>query len=484
MRNEPDASWHSAREHEIVEHVQRLLSSQRFVVDTSLGQRPVTAMKVMTKAGDRSEDLKRLMSQHRPDRKLESAMPVSRSLEAVFSINKWWVFQKIVGRLLVVVAPPTREILHDQPPHPMTAGETRRALASVPPPLPGVPTTLILVSTSGFAPECHELAERTSERTIILVEPNESGGWSVHGSTEITGVLDLLDPEDESTKEKRVHAAIDLLGDELVTGSLSAEKVALETELPLQRVEDAVKSYAKQKGGLVAKRLDGRLLLYREGSTPQGKAVGGEGMSLVDRIKTLFNRKGDTEKKIAFLSERRAALSQQRDTSNDELFKLEKKESTLKKDFRENESPHARRRITAEMVQLRKEIERRQQLQAVVNQQINIVGTHLHNLELLHQGKSAKLPSTDDIATDAAAAEDMLAQLQADSELADSSGSAATSGMSNEEQALYEELMREVAPTPEAPMPEDPIGAPAQPAEPAKTQAAPPSRTKPASEPG
>ncbi len=446
MRNAPDASWHSAREHEMVEHVQRLLGSRRFVVDTTLGQRPVTAMKVMVKAGDRSDELKRLMSQHRPDRALESAMPVGRTLEAVFSVNKWWIFQKVIGRLLVVIAPPTRELVHGETPHPMTSGEARRVLASVPPPLPGVPTTVILGSTSGFAPECHELAERTSERTIILVEPNESGGWSVHGSTEIQGVLELLDPEDESTKEKRVHAAIDLLGDELATGSLSAERVAVETELPLQRVENAVKSYATQKGGLVAKRLDGRLLLYREGSTPQGKAVGGEGMSLVDRFKLLFNRKGDNERKIAFLSERRAALSQQRDTSNDELFKLEKKESQLKRDFKENDATTARRRITAELVQLRKEIERRQQLQAVVNQQVNIVGTHLHNLELLNQGRAAKLPDTDELATDAAAAEDMLAQLQADSELADSVSSSSISSISSEEQALYDELMRDVTP--------------------------------------
>ena len=48
-----------------------------------------------------------------------------------------------------------------------------------------------------------------------------------------------------------------------------------------------------------------------------------------------------------------------------------------------------------------------------------------------------------EIATDAAAAEEMLAQLQADNELADSVGTVAHAGMSAEEQALYEELERE-----------------------------------------
>jgi len=166
-------------------------------------------------------------------------------------------------------------------------------------------------------------------------------------------------------------------------------------------------------------------------------------MTMVDRIKLLFNRKGDHEKKVAFLSERRAALSHQRDTAGDELFKLEKRESQLRHDFKDNDSVSARRRVTSELVQLKKEIDRRQQLQQVVTQQINIVGTHLHNLELLKQGRSANLPSTDEIATDAAAAEEMLAQLQADSELVDAVGSSSIAGMSGEEQALYDQLIAE-----------------------------------------
>jgi hypothetical protein len=167
-------------------------------------------------------------------------------------------------------------------------------------------------------------------------------------------------------------------------------------------------------------------------------------MSLLDRIKTLFARKGDNERKIAFLSERRAALTSQRETSHEEVFKLEKKESELRKEFKTNESPTVRKRITSQLVQLRKEIERRTQLLQVLNQQVNVVSTHLHNLELLQQGESAKLPDSEEIASDAAAAEEMLAQLQADSEVADSVSAATTmAGLSNEEQALYEELLAE-----------------------------------------
>jgi hypothetical protein len=166
-------------------------------------------------------------------------------------------------------------------------------------------------------------------------------------------------------------------------------------------------------------------------------------MPLIDRIKTLFARKGETDKKIAFLAERKTALTQQRDRSYEEIASLEQQDTTLTQQFKDTTSAITRRRITSQLVQLRKDIERRQQMLGMLNQQINVVGTHLHNLELTKQGESAKLPDSEEIASDAAAAEEMLAQLQADNELADSVGTVAHSGMSEEEQALYEQLERE-----------------------------------------
>ena len=63
-----------------------------------------------------------------------------------------------------------------------------------------------------------------------------------------------------------------------------------------------------------------------------------------------------------------------------------------------------KRRITSQLLQLRKDIERRQQLLNVLNQQMNVVSTHLHNLDLVQQGETAKLPDSEEMATDAAAA--------------------------------------------------------------------------------
>ena len=166
-------------------------------------------------------------------------------------------------------------------------------------------------------------------------------------------------------------------------------------------------------------------------------------MPLIDRMKALFSRKADDQKKIEFLSERRAALTVQRDRSYDEIDTLGKQEEQLIRQFKEAAGTITKKRVTSQLLQLRKDLERRQQLLGVLNQQINVVSTHLHNLELVRQGQRADLPSSEDLTADAVKAEEVLAELEASSELAGSGGLSGTTGLTEEEQALYEELERD-----------------------------------------
>jgi hypothetical protein len=447
MRNSPDPSVHQARERQFMAHVERLLSDGRLTVDTTAGRRAVPGLMPQATKTDRATDLKRLMSEmDRPDRELQNRMPVGESLEVTLRTKKWFILTKVVGRIRVVCVSPARALLAGEAPRPLDLAATRKVLSEIPPP-GGVPTTVVIVSTSGFDINAHEAAQRSADRTVILVEPNDVGGWSSYGPVETKALVDLFDPEAQEQKRRRVVELIRTSQFDLLGGGIAADKLAAKAQLPLQFIESEIKSYAKANAGLAAKRLDGRVVLFREGSMPAigapSAASGGSDMPLIDRIKSLFGRKGENEKKIAFLSERRTALTQQRDRSYEEISALEQKDEELKKQFKESSSAITRRRITTQLVQLRKDIERRQQMMQVLNQQINVVGTHLHNLELTQQGQAAKLPDSEEIAEDAAAAEEMLAQLQADNELADSVGSVAHAGLSAEEQALYEELERE-----------------------------------------
>ncbi|HWP39792.1 MAG TPA: hypothetical protein VNL70_02615 [Tepidisphaeraceae bacterium] len=446
MRNSPDPSVHQAREQQFMAHVEQLLSDSRLIVDTTAGRRAVPNLFPQATRSDRGTDLKRLMSElNLPDRQLQSRMPVGQSMQVTLRARKWWILSRVVGRIQVQCVSPTRALLLGETPKPLDLQETRRILNELPAG-GAVPTTVVLLSTSGFEINAREAASRSAERTVILVEPNDAGGWSSYGPVQTKALVDLFDPELEQHKRQRVQQAIQAGTVELLGGGIAADKIAAKTQLPLSFVEAEVKSYARQNPGLAAKRLDGRVVLYREGSVPgavAASAAGAADMPLIDRIKSLFNRKGDTERKIAFLAERKAALAQQRDRCYEDIAALEQQDEQLRQQFKQSSSGITRRRITSQLVQLRKDIERRQQMLQVLNQQINIVGTHLHNLELTQQGQTARLPDSEQIASDAAAAEQMLAQLQADNELADSVGAVAHAGMTEEEQALYEQLERE-----------------------------------------
>jgi hypothetical protein len=117
---------------------------------------------------------------------------------------------------------------------------------------------------------------------------------------------------------------------------LPADRIAAATQLPITLVEDELKSYAKQNG-LVAKRLEGTVVLFREGNVSGAASAGAGGLEMpfIQRVKALFTGKGDNEKKLSLLSERRAALSVQRDRAFDEMGVLEQKEAEMRQQLDE-----------------------------------------------------------------------------------------------------------------------------------------------------
>lgn len=462
-----DPIFHQQAENLFIAHVDKLLSTDAFRIDTARGNKSITGFLRDRRKSDQAVDLKRIMTELGvPDRELQARMPVGQRLDVEVSTRKWLLFKAPMARVTVISLVPTHELLTGDVIQPINADRVKRELAKIPPSLNGVPTTIVLLSTSGFTSDARELVDRRSDRVIFLAQPNDMGGWSTFGPPTLKATTDLLDPEAEEEKQARLQEAIRAAHLEMLSGGLSADKIASRTNLPLQWVEAALKDHAKANPGLVAKRLDGRVVLFREGSGPIKSAggaakSGGLDMPFMDSLKALFSRKGETEKKISLLSERRAQLSQQRDLAYDDLAALEENESRLKEQFKNSTSESAKRRITSQLLQARKDLNRKQQLMSVLNQQIDVVSTHLHTLELVQQGKSTTLPTGEDLTKDAEAAEEVLAQLQADRELASSLSTPGTS-LSDEEQALYDELQAELVP---------------KPAEPAKPQAAPDSPT-------
>jgi predicted nucleic acid-binding Zn-ribbon protein len=462
MSDQSSPTFHQQLQEQFIAHVEQLLYDERLRVDTTRGRRPVVSFIQDITRADRGVELKRLMSElGKPDRGLEARMPVGEYVEVILSHRKWRLFKATVGRVHVACISPTRALVLGQAPQPASAADVAAALAAMRSVPAGVPSTVVLMSTSGFAPDVRAADQHGKDRMLILAAPDSAGGWIIQAPPQLQEMAELFDPEAEAEKRLRIRKQIEAATVDLLSGGVASDKLAAQTRLSEQLVESELKSYARQNPGLAAKRLDGRMVLYRESAAPELRRAGGFNMPFIDHLRALFARKGDVEKKIALLSERRAALSQQCDRGYQDMGALETREAELRQQFKSATADLARRRITTQLLQLHKDIERRQQLLSVLNRQINVVSTHLHNLELQRQGKVAKLPDSEELAQDAAAAEEAMAELEANSELADSVGASAHGGLSDEEQALYEELLKDQAPPASAPA-AAPAKAPAQ----------------------
>jgi hypothetical protein len=463
-----DPLRHKAMERRVHDHVAQLVDDRRFVIPTSFGPRPISLLQRDIESWDRGLALKELLVEmDRPDFSLQEKLPIGRGFDVRLSRQVLLAFNQTLGHLRFASLPPTRALIEDRSPEPMTAAEVRDAVADLPQQSSrrgggGVPApmTLILFSSSGFTEDARQTARSFVEGPpTILIEPNPAGGFDVVGPPGAEDLCDLLDPEADTEQRRRAREAIESRRVDLITGAIALDTISETTRLPLRLVEQEAKAWAKENPeGVRVKTIDGVPMLFRDASlaTP-ASAAGTAGRSgsflgsamprsnpILDRLRLFFGGTGQPERKIAYLAERRAALSRQRDLAYGELGSLEEREGELRNEFKNDESVLARRRITSQLVQLQKDIERRRQVLGVLNQQINIVGTHLHNLEIARQGSTANLPSSEEIAQDAANAEEVLAELQASSELADElSGSMSTLGLTAEEAALYEQLSAE-----------------------------------------
>jgi hypothetical protein len=448
MAKSNDPAWHQQCEQEMARHFHGLLKEQRFVIDTVTGRKPVNSFEQTLVESDQSVTVKRQMIElGSSDHALQRKLPVGLVIDVTLKNKHMVIFEKTFAHVRFQSVPPTNALIRGEEVGPLTDREVRGALASLPPPISEgrgkVPITIVLCSSAGFTRDAQLLADRLAERTLILVEPNDAGGWNVHGTPETRAVLDLIDPEGAEQKRKRIRQAVTESEFELGRSGIAAEKLATQTQLPLSRVEEEFKKMAADRRGLAAKRMDGHLVLYREtGGKPLNSGVGR--MPILDKFRSIFASTND--KKVAFLAERRTQIAQQLDRVNEEVVGLEQHEQSLRDQFKANESALVRKRLTTQLVQLRKEIDRKAQLSTMLSQQANIVAAHLHTIELIQQGQGVKLPSGDELAEDAAKAEEVLAEVQADAELANELvGTTIRSGMNNEEAAMYDELMKDLS---------------------------------------
>ncbi|MEM1011515.1 MAG: hypothetical protein AAGI46_04760 [Planctomycetota bacterium] len=454
-------------ERRTVGHLLAMISGREMVAVTSTGLRPVSALQPKLVRWNQAKAIKEaLVSAGNPDFDLQDAMPLGEGIDLSLGRQVLMAFRQPVGQVRFVSLPQFEDLARDRDPSPISADDIRQRMQDVPQPgdneTPssefGGPMTLILFAGGGFSDDARRVAKTFVDGPpTILIEPDDVGGFTITAPDAAAALAATFNPESLDGQVDRVGEALERRRVDLLTGGVALDAVAEETKLPLPLVERAAARWADRSGEpLRVKTIAGVPSLFRDASLERpdssARSAGASGtIAVMDRVRRLLGKGVSVEKRLAALAEQRAALSRQRDRQYDEMARLEDRERELRDAFQNDDSENAKRRITSQTLQLRKDIDRRRQTVSMLNQQINVVGTHLHNLELARAGSAAgKLPSAEELADDAAKAEEVLAELQVSSELADElAGQAAgtSTTLSAEEQALYDELAADTDPT-------------------------------------
>ncbi|RIK68019.1 MAG: hypothetical protein DCC65_04090 [Planctomycetota bacterium] len=386
-----------------------------------------------------------MIDQRLHDRRLAAELPQGRGF-VIRSFTRRLFFWKKLQSVTVasVLAPPEPLLRGEAAPPPVTLsqlGTHVRSLLND----PRAPHVIGICSPSGFEESVYRAPLDIPNVTLVLVEPAPGGGWKVSspGRSVDERILKLFNPENVAQKLDRVRREIEERRTDLLTGGLSAASMAARLALPVKLVQQAFEAVAKGDPELRVSKRSGDWLLFRGAAVFSGE----EDVSMLDWIRNLFSREGDEARKINVLSERRAALSDRLNRMYDDIGKLEKKEAQLLDEGKAAASNVVKRRIAAQISHLRSDIGRCNTSAALLSKQINIISTHIHNLQLAQTGSIAQLPSSEELTEAAVNAEEMLEQLAASDELVTGlEVSMAQTAMSEEEAAILKELEGAQAP--------------------------------------
>ncbi|MCA9254543.1 MAG: hypothetical protein KDA33_02850 [Phycisphaerales bacterium] len=367
---------------------------------------------------DQAEKIRGVMADRRVyDRDKFSSLPHNRSVTIRGYERRWFFWNRVRSVTIAGVLAPTADLLDspgDAPP------VTRAQLVDYVGGLitdVGAPHLVGICAPAGFEKDVWDNPPEMGNVKLVLVEPRSDGGWRVEaGDPNLDRrLIKLFDPEDVMAKLGRVKREIKARSVDLVTGSLSAESMAKDLGLPVPLVSNAFEQVAAETPELHVSKKSGVATLFR--GVPSASYEEDKSMSITDWIRSLFSKEGDETNKINVLAERRAALSSQRDRMYDDIAELEKKEAKLVEDGKASSSKVTRIRLAGQIESIRKDISRFNTTASMLSKQINIISTHIHNLELSQTGSLAQLPSSDELAEAAVSAEEMLEQLNASDDL-------------------------------------------------------------------
>lgn len=308
------------------------------------------------------------------------------------------------------------------------------------------PSTAVFASATGFTPEAKALAHAGGRPLVVLLGGRDDGGWDVELPAAIRqgpwAALFEFESHDERLRRLLYH--LDQEARQLESRGIALPELAERLGLPTEQVDGLVRQACRQDSRLLTIVHDGTIHVCR---SPLAEAS--EPMSLRSWMQNVMRkllRRGPTvAEQVRALTAQRVRLEQERHELDQRLTTLETEERETVERGAAARTDVERKQLAGRLVRTRRDLRRLRAQANVFTQQIDILGTHIHHLTLAEQGKRVELPKAQELTRQAAEAEQMMAELAANADLATGIEVGATTPLMQEEEAAILEEFKQAA---------------------------------------
>lgn len=327
------------------------------------------------------------------------------------------LFERTVARVRAQVLAPLEALVRGSESGPIDRDQVLDALARYELlPRDRRPTHVVFASPTGFTPEAQSLVEAGGSPTLALLGGREDGGWDVALAPAFRDgpLAPLCELETSDARLERLRRHLTEAGSELEARGVSLEALSDRLGLRRDETEHLLRQAVRQDPRLMTVAADNTIRICRTPLIDEGQT-----MSLWSRIKRMILRRPPTAAdQVRRLTEQRVRLEQQRHDIDQQVDALETQERDLLARGAAAKSDAEKKQLAGKLARLRRDLSRQRTRAQVFNQQIDVIGTQVHHLTLTAQSKQVDLPSSEELAAQAAEAERGLSELAASADLA------------------------------------------------------------------
>jgi hypothetical protein len=377
------------------------------------------------------------------DRNLLEQLPGTRAVQLRFQRRVFGPFYKTVSRLRAQTLAPIEELVANTPTQPVGREQVLDALARYELlPQRERPTAAVFASATGFTPEARALVHRGGTPTLILMGGRADGGWDVElpATLKQSPWAKLFELESQDERLKRLLYHLDKNISALESRGLAVPELAEQLGLSREATEGLVRQACRQDSRLLTVVHAGTIHVCRSPLAEESNT-----MSLRSWIRKLLRLKPTVGEQVRALTAQRVTLEQQRHEVDQRLTALESEERDAVGLGAAAKSDAERKQLAGKLMRVRRDLRRVRAQANVYTQQIDILGTHIHHLTLAEQGKRVELPQAEELTQEAAQAEQMMAELAANADLAAGIEVGAQSPLMQEEEAAILEEFKQAA---------------------------------------